>query len=102
MKSLLSLTAIIVVAQTSFAGNCELTIDRKACAGKETEALKPYDGKNPTSEKSLATDPDACMKKAEKTSRIIRKGTLMQKTVSGKFDGKALEKSFTDKADCNK
>lgn len=100
MKTILMIAATIAFAQMSFAGDCELSISRKACAGKETEALKPYNGQNPTTEKSTTADADACAKKAEKASKIIRKGTLTEKSVSAKFDGKDTGKSFTDKAEC--
>jgi len=100
MKTILTIVLAMAFAQASFAGDCEIIISRKACAGKETEAMKPYNGQNPTSEKSTAADADACSKKAEKASKIIRKGTLTEKSVTAKFDDKDLGKSFTDKAEC--
>lgn len=100
MKTILTIVATMMFAQVSFAADCELTISRKACAGKEIEAMKPYNGQNPTTEKSAAADAEACTKKAEKASKIIRKGTLTEKSVTAKFDGKDIGKSFTDNAEC--
>jgi hypothetical protein len=100
MKTMLTLLAAFFVVQASFAGECQLTTERKACTGREIEALRPYEGKNPTTEKVPAENADTCLKKAEKAAKIIRKGTLTQKTVTVKFDGKDLKKTFTEKADC--
>ena len=100
MKITLLLIAAFFAAPASFAAECDLMIDRTPCAGKESEALKPYEGKNPTVEKAPANDAETCLKKAERAAKIIRKGTLTQKTVSAKFEGKDLGKSFTDKAAC--
>ncbi|WP_413288357.1 hypothetical protein [Bdellovibrio sp. HCB337] len=99
MKTTMMIAAMMLFAQASFA-ECELITTRKACPGKETEALKPYDGKNPTTEKVTADSEDACLKKAEKASKIIRKGTLTEKSVTAKFGGKDLGKTFSDKVDC--
>jgi hypothetical protein len=89
MKSVL-LIGLIVLAQSAMAGECSLSINRTACAGKEAEALKPYDGKNPTVEKGKATDLEGCTKEGEKAAKIVRKGTLAKKVVTITFDGKAV------------
>jgi hypothetical protein len=66
-----------LLSNTVLAGDCSLTIDRTACPGKEAEAKKPYDGKNPTEEKMpKAQDAEACLKAGEKAAKIVRKGTL--------------------------
>lgn len=95
----------------SMAGMCEITISRKACPGKDAAAFEPYKDKgtgdvagvctkcNPTVEKKPAKDADECKKKTEETSKIQRKGTLSEKTATGKFDGKEVG-SFTDKPGC--
>ena len=90
----------VIISQSSVAADCELLVDRKACPGKESEAMKPYEGKNPTTERFSTADVAACEKKAEKASKIIRQDILAQKTVTGKFKGKDLGKSFIDKSDC--
>mgnify|MGYP003616758098 FL=1 len=77
-----------------------ISIDRSACPGKEAEMLKPYNGKNPTTEKKTFASAEECSKFAEKSSKIIRKGTLASKKVTGTFDGTALEKMFEEKKDC--
>jgi hypothetical protein len=98
--ALMTTVATLMMAQAAFAGDCTITVDRKACAGKETEALKPYNGKNPTEESKKLDSAEACEKWGEKSSKIVRKGTLTEKKVSVKFDGKDLGKSFSDKAEC--
>jgi hypothetical protein len=101
MKIFLLIAALVCTSQMSFAADCELTIDRSPCPGKETEAMKPYDGKNPTTEKAAGADTEeACLKKAEKSSKIVRKGTLSKKSVTAKLGGKDLGKTFTDEAAC--
>lgn len=93
------LAALVALCSSAVFAECNLTIDRKACPGKEAEAVKPYDGKNPTEEKGKATTEDACMKEGEKAAKIVRKGVLAKKTVKISFNGKALgEKS--DEKDC--
>ncbi|WP_413291998.1 hypothetical protein ACLSU7_11290 [Bdellovibrio sp. HCB185ZH] len=92
--------ATLMMAQAAFAGDCNISVDRKACPGKEVEAMKPYNGKNPTDETKKLDSAEACEKWAEKTSKIVRKGTLTEKKVTVKFDGKDLGKSFSDKAEC--
>lgn len=99
MKHVLALLVVLAIGQLSYGADCELTIDRKPCPGKEVETLKPYNGKNPTEEKK-SLDAAACEKWAEKSSKIIRKGTLLEKKVSAKFDGKDLGKNFSDKSEC--
>ncbi|WP_413559315.1 hypothetical protein [Bdellovibrio sp. HCB209] len=98
--ALMTAVATMMMAQVAFAADCMITVDRKACAGKEVEALKPYNGKNPTEETKSLDSAEACEKWADKTSKIVRKGTLTEKKVTVKFDGKDLGKSFSDKAAC--
>lgn len=91
----MSLFIAVLFATLCFSGlakaaDCQLSIDRTPCPGKEAEARKPYSGKNPTEEKTKAKDPEACLKDAEKAAKIIRKGTLTKKSVAAKFDGKDL------------
>lgn len=99
MKKILAIF-VIMACQQAFAGDCEMTFDRKPCPGKEVEMLKPYDGKNPTVTKISTADQAACEKTAEKKSKIIRKGTLEKKEVTVKYDGKALDHAFTDHSEC--
>ena len=100
MKKIILTAALVLTAQSAFAADCVITIDRKACAGKEADARKPYNGKNPTEETKKLDSVEACEKFADKSSKIIRKGTLTEKTVSGKYDGKDLSKTFNDKVEC--
>lgn len=100
MKKTTLIVSTLFMAQIAFAGDCTITTSRKACAGKESEALKPYNGKNPTDESKKMDNEEACLKWAEKSSKIVRKGTLTEKSVTAKFDGKDLGKTFADKAEC--
>ncbi|KYG60723.1 hypothetical protein AZI85_12070 [Bdellovibrio bacteriovorus] len=100
MKKTTLVAALLLMSSVSYAGDCVITIERKACAGKETEAFKPYNGKNPTEETKKLDSAEACTKWAEKSSKIVRKGTLTEKKVTGKFDGADLGKTFADKAEC--
>jgi hypothetical protein len=89
----LFLATATVYCSAAFAGDCVLSIERTACPGKETEALKPYSGKNPTEEKKDKANSEAdCSAEAEKAAKIIRKGTLSKKVVSAKFGGKEIGK----------
>lgn len=96
---LLCVALFSLTLSSAVMADCMLTIDRTACPGKEAEARKPYDGKNPTEEKGKATTEEACMKEGEKAAKIIRKGVLSKKVVKIAFGGKALgEKS--DEKEC--
>ncbi len=82
-------TGLLILSSTTFAGECVQKIKRDACPGKEAAAYKPYDGKVETTEKSTVGNMDACKKAAEKSAKIVRKGTLSKKTVTYTFDGGA-------------
>ena len=98
MKKLGLLIATLLISNSLLAGECTLSIHRTACAGKEAEMLKPYDGKNPTEEKDAkATTAEACTAAAEKAAKIVRKGVLAKKVVTAKFDGKDLGEKSSEK-----
>lgn len=97
MKKLIMASLFIV--STTFAEDCLVKTDRKPCPGKETETLKPYNGKNPTEDKKTAADGAACKALAEKSAKIVRKGTLSEKTVSAVF-GKESFGPFKDTSAC--
>jgi hypothetical protein len=101
MKMLALLALTITLSQSAFAGDCVLSVHFTACAGKEAEALKPYDGKNPAIEKEKkATSAEACIAAAEKRAPIVRGGTLTKKVVTATFDGKEVKVATGEKA-CN-
>lgn len=99
MKKLL-IAATLLAGITAHAGDCKISITRKACPGKEAEAFKPYSGKETTEESKAQDDVAKCEAFAEKSAKIVRKGTLTEKIVKGSFDGKDLGKTFSDKVDC--
>lgn len=91
MKQFFAVIALVMSAQAATAGECALIISRDACPGKEAEALKPYDGKNPAKDVKKVDDEKACIAWAEKSAKIQRKGTLAKKMViSIRFDGKDI------------
>ena len=93
------LSALFFISLSAQAGDCVLSINRTACAGKETAAYKPYNGKNPTEEKKSVADAGACKAEAEKAAKIVRKGTLSKKVVTATFDGAAAG-TASDEAAC--
>jgi hypothetical protein len=96
----LCILSSILLSSAAFAGDCSITIDRTPCPGKEAEARKPYDGKNPTTDKApKATTAEACIAEGEKSVKIVRKGTLSKKSAKITFDGKALAEK-ADEKDC--
>lgn len=100
MRKLLCFLVVAATTTSAFAADCELSIDRKPCPGKEAAAFKPYDGKNPTIEKKPKADTlEACTKEGEAAAKIVRKGTLAEKIVTIKFDGKDIAKK-SDKSEC--
>lgn len=91
MKTFITVIALVMTAQAAVAGECALMISRTACPGKEAEALKPYDGKNPAKDTKKVDSEAACLAWAEKSAKIQRKGTLASKKVlSISFDGKDI------------
>ncbi|GEM_PF-785833 len=94
---LFCLLAVSTMLSTAAFADCMISINRTACAGKESEALKPYDGKNPTEEKGKATTEEACLKEGEKAAKIVRKGVLAKKTVKISFGGKSLGEKTEEK-----
>lgn len=100
----MKLFSLVILAATlthsALAADCSLSIDRTPCPGKEAEARKPYDGKNPTEEKvAKATTAEECTKAGEKAVKIVRKGVLAKKHAKISFDGKEIgEKS--DEKEC--
>lgn len=96
MKLFCLVTVSALLSTAAFA-DCMISVNRTACAGKEAEALKPYDGKNPTEEKGKATDEAACLKEGEKAAKIVRKGVLAKKTVKISFGGKAIGEKTEEK-----
>lgn len=93
----MTLVVALLTLSTGAFADCMLTISRTACAGKEAEALKPYDGKNPTEEKAEAADEAACKAAGEKAAKIVRKGVLAKKEVKISFGGKAVGDAHNEK-----
>lgn len=82
--------------------HCCLTTSRTACPGDGgKDALKPYDGKNPTFDGAdeKGKTEELCLKEGDASAKIARKKVLAKKTVIINFDGKKLgEKEYT--SDC--
>lgn len=89
----------LVSVSAAQAKDCVLEINRTACSEELKEkALAPYKGQNPTKEEK-DLDEVKCKAEGEKVSKIIRKGTLKEKTATVLFKGKEVGK-YTDKAEC--
>lgn len=100
-KQLILALALGLSPLLASAGDCEITTHRTACPGKEKEVLQPYGGKNPTVEVQAAASPEACKALAEKSSKIVRQGTLKGKNVSAKFNKDAKAFEFSDSSACS-
>jgi hypothetical protein len=96
VKKTAVLIATLLLSQFALAGKCDIVVDRTPCPGKDAEAWKPYNGKNPAPDSNEKVDTeDACLKWAEKSSKIQRKGALAKKKVTSvSFNGKDLGKTF--------
>lgn len=100
MKHVLFVSLFTFAASASFGADCMLKTKRDACPGQEAKAYKPYNGKVETEDKEAkATDAAACKAAAEKSVKIVRKGTLTKKTVVAMFDGKEVA-NVSDQAEC--
>lgn len=100
LRKILMFGMVLSFSTMVFAGECKIKVDREPCPGKKEETFKPYDGKNPTEETKTVEKLDQCLAFAEKASKIVRKGTLAKKTVTGTFDGADLKKTFSDTSVC--
>lgn len=99
MKLFALIALTVTLSQSAFAGDCVLSIQFTPCPGKEAEALKPYDGKNPAIEKEKkATTAEACIAAGEKRAPIVRAGTMTKKVVTASFDGKEVKVATGEKA----
>lgn len=100
MKNVIIAALITASASVSFAGECVLKTKRDACPGQEAKAYKPYNGKVETEDKEpKATDAAACKAAAEKSVKIVRKGTLTKKRTIASFDGVEVA-NVSDQAEC--
>ena len=76
--------------------NCELTITRSACPGKESQAFANYKGQNPTVETMNVGDSAGCTAQAVRFSKIARAGVISRIAVAPKFQGTALPQVAVD------
>ncbi len=94
MRSLVLVVAAIVfpVSGVASAGNCEITVGRVSCPGKEVECYKKCDGKETCLEiKKKTASVDACSKEAFKNCTVFRPGVTKAKKIVASFDGKPIE-----------
>ena len=98
MKKILACVFLLTLTSNVFAADCVISVNRTACAGKEAEMLKPYEGKNPTEEKEAkATTAELCKAAGEKAAKIVRKGIIAKKATKATFDGKVVGEASTEK-----
>ena len=83
-----------------WAADYKIITDRKPCPGKERDAYKPYQGENPTESHFEVEDTDECMRLARNEVKILRKGTIGEKTVTATFRGKSAG-VYSDLKKCN-
>ncbi len=91
VSGVLSLVAGFALASSAYAGVCELTVTRVACAGQEAASYKKCDGKASCAVKKKADNEAACVKAAEEECVNSRTEITKSKTVSAKFDGKEVK-----------
>jgi len=101
MKNLMIGVLGFMITSGAVAGTCELQITRVACPGKEAEAFKPYKGEKSTKESKTVADAAACKGKAEQAAKIVRKGTLSEKSVVATFDGAPVAGTFKAESPCS-
>jgi len=102
MKILIT-TLALLVSTHAYAGKCELTVTRNACAGKEADSYKKCDEadskikmKKLSDNKCLETYEDMkkesdCIKKAITRCENGRLDITKSKVITASFDGKAIE-----------
>ncbi len=91
VNGILAVVAGMVLSASAYAGVCELTVTRTACAGKEADSYKKCDGKASCAVKKKADNEAACVKAAEEECVNSRTEITKSKTVSAKFDGKEVK-----------
>ncbi|MFL5814449.1 MAG: hypothetical protein ACJ763_12800 [Bdellovibrionia bacterium] len=103
-KTVICALVLNLIGAAAYAGSCEMTTHREACAGKEDKAFAPYkSASNPKGDPTVETKPadsaDKCKEMATAGSKIKRKRELAMKSVSAKFDGQDVG-TFKDQTDC--
>jgi hypothetical protein len=84
-----------LLSMNANASTCVLSVYREACPGKETQALAPYQGVNPTTQDGTADTEAGCRKNAEIAAKIVRKRILKKITVTPKLGDTSLNPVFT-------
>ncbi|MDZ4787176.1 MAG: hypothetical protein SGJ02_13975 [bacterium] len=100
------IASTVSISNFALAGDCELSVTRIACPGKEAESYKKCDGKPSCTELKETASADGCAKEALKACENSRLDITKSKVITSKFDGTAVEsnKDFCagDRADFNK
>lgn len=87
-----AVTMVACFSGVAFAGNCEITVGRTSCPGKEVECYKKCDGKEVCLEiKKKTASADSCAKEALKNCTVFRPGVTKAKKITASFDGKPVE-----------
>jgi hypothetical protein len=92
------LLAFINLSQFSqvYAGDCEITVGRAACPGKDNEAYEKCKGKPGTPQKCVEIkkkvgSAEACAREALKNCTVFRPGITKSKAITATFDGNPVE-----------
>ncbi len=104
----LACLASLTFAPVATAGECNLTVSRTACPGKEKESYSKCNGVQKCDEVKTADSAAACGKEAVKACDNVgpRQKITKSKVITAKFDGAMVEggKNFcaADRSDFNK
>ena len=74
----------------AFAGSCDISYTRTACAGKEAISFKKCDGKASCIKNVVTDSADACRVKAVAACANDRLDITKSKVINAKFDGKPV------------
>ena len=91
MKRLLLLLCLVSIGQSARAGDCAVRVFRTAEPGKESEALAPFGGKNPTATMVPISSVDGCKALALKMCPLKGNDAVKSKEVKAMFDGSSLD-----------
>ena len=91
MNRLLLFVCLLTLSQAARAGDCAVRVFRTAEPGKETEALAPYGGKNPTATMVPISSADGCKALALKMCPLKGNDAVRSKEVKAMFDGAQVD-----------
>ncbi len=100
IRNAVLLSALGLSSVGAFAGSCDLSVTRVACAGKEAVSYKKCDGQASCVEKESAPDAAACKVMAVEACGNKRLDITKSKVITAKFDGKEIKTDAGDADFC--